>query len=163
MNPLTILRASIILSTLVTQSFLIVAAQWLGFVVRPFSGRLFRAYIRHTMELWALHLVALNQYFSPAKIVLTVDESITRETLVFQDGTTVEKDDGIETILKRDYKGRICGLDSKKMPWRALLMANHQVRENCQRPDDPDPPFQCGGVWSCPKKRHLPLKKNVKK
>ncbi|RUO95839.1 hypothetical protein BC936DRAFT_143117 [Jimgerdemannia flammicorona] len=125
-HPLTILRFSISISVLFFQSALIVAAQFLGFVAWPFSRKLFRSYIRHTMELWTLHLVALNQYFAPSKLVLTVDESITRETVRLEDGIIVERDEGIETILKRDGKGRILGL--KNMPWRVVLMANHQAR-----------------------------------
>lgn len=119
-TPRAILTALFLGPTMGFQTICVVFAEFLAFVIWPFTAKWTIIYLAHLMELWSQHLVFMIQYFAPSDFVITADESCTAWSK--SDGSST--DIGIEEMIRRKNDGTI---DTLAFPPRLLFIANHQV------------------------------------
>lgn len=110
-SPKTIIQILFINFGLFFQSTCCVLGQLFSIFIYPISFKVYRQFISYTMHTWSLNLVALIQWFAPANVIMTFDESC----------------GPIEDIVQKDgNNGNVKGF---VFPNRIIVTANHQVRK----------------------------------
>lgn len=107
-SPKTILQILFVNFGLFFQSTCVVFTQLFSLFIYPFSFKNYRHFISYTMRMWSQNLVALVQWFAPANIVMTFDESCGSLSEIIKDGDVA----------------------SLTFPERIIVTANHQVKSN---------------------------------
>lgn len=104
-SPKTILQILFVNFGLFFQSTCVVFTQLFSLFIYPFSFKKYRQFISYTMRMWSQNLVALVQWFAPANIVMTFDESCGSLDEIIKDGD----------------------ITNLTFPKRIIVTANHQV------------------------------------
>lgn len=108
-SPKTIMQILFVNFGLFFQSTCCVLGQLFSLLIYPFSFKLYRQYIAFTMHAWSQNLVALIQWFAPANLVMTFDQSC----------------GSMQDIVQKDTKtGKVNGF---VFPERIIVTSNHQV------------------------------------
>lgn len=122
---------AIINGTLVTiglwgHSTCIVTIQFLSLFIWPFSRKLYYTFHAHMMRQWSQNLFEIMNLFAPGDLIITLDESCTREsTDISDEGENEEEEDAkLENLLTRNKKGQVIGIS---FPERLIMVSNHQV------------------------------------
>lgn len=105
-SPRTVFQILFVNFGLFFQSTTVVLAQLFSVFIYPFSFKLYREFISYTMRMWSQNLVALIQWFAPARVIMTFDQSC----------------GPMEEIIKRSN-----GIVTLNFPNRIIVTANHQV------------------------------------
>ncbi|KAG2205699.1 hypothetical protein INT47_008056 [Mucor saturninus] len=104
-SPKTILQILFVNFGLFFQSTCVVFTQLFSLFIYPFSFKKYRQFISYTMRMWSQSLVALVQWFAPANIVMTFDESCGSLDEIIKDGD----------------------ITNLTFPKRIIVTANHQI------------------------------------
>lgn len=127
---------AIINGTLVTiglwgHSTCIVTIQFLSLFIWPFSRKLYYTFHAHMMRQWSQNLFEIMNLFAPGDLIITLDESCTRESSDISDeGDNEEEEDAkLENLLTRNKKGEVIGIS---FPERLIMVSNHQVGNKVQ-------------------------------
>ncbi|KAI8646721.1 acyltransferase-domain-containing protein [Parasitella parasitica] len=108
-SPKTIMQILFVNFGLFFQSICCVLGQLSSIFIYPISFKVYRQIIAYTMHTWSQNLVALVQWFAPANVIMTFDESCGL----------------IEDVVQRDINtGNVQGLI---FPNRIIVTANHQI------------------------------------
>ncbi|KAL7316328.1 hypothetical protein PS15m_005434 [Mucor circinelloides] len=108
-SPKTIMQILFVNFGLFFQSTCCVLGQLFSLFIYPFSFKLYRQYIAFTMHTWSQNLVALIQWFAPANLVMTFDQSC----------------GSMQDIVQKDTKtGKVNGF---VFPERIIVTSNHQI------------------------------------
>lgn len=110
-SPKTIIQILFVNFGLFFQSTCCVFGQLFSIFIYPISFKVYRQFISYTMHTWSQNLVALIQWFAPANVIMSFDESCgSMENIIQKDGNS------------ENVKGLI-------FPNRIIVTANHQVRK----------------------------------
>lgn len=105
----------------------IVTVQFLSLFIWPFSRKLYYAFHAHMMRQWSQNLFEIMKLFAPGELIITLDESCTREGAVDitdEVENEQEEDAKFENLLTRNKKGQVTGIS---FPERLIMVSNHQV------------------------------------
>ena len=104
----------------------IVTVQFLSLFVWPFSKKLYYTFHAHMMRQWSQNLFEIMNLFAPGQLIITLDESCTRENNDITDEGDNEEEEEIklEHLLTRNKKGQVTGIS---FPERLIMISNHQV------------------------------------
>jgi hypothetical protein len=106
-SPRTMFQILFVNFGLFFQSTTVVLTQLFSVFIYPFSFKLYRGFISYTMRMWSQNLVALVQWFAPARVIMTFDPNC----------------GPMEDIVQKSND-----VVSLKFPKRMIVTANHQVK-----------------------------------
>lgn len=106
------------------QSTLIVGIQFLFLLVWPVSKKMYYYFQAHIMRQWAQNLFFMMRLFAPGDLIITIDESCTKDERGIDEEEDAEEE--LERLLTRNKKGEVIGIS---FPDKLIMMANHQVRK----------------------------------
>jgi hypothetical protein len=107
----------------------IVTVQFLSLFIWPFSRKLYYAFHAHMMRQWSQNLFEIMKLFAPGELIITLDESCTREgniNITDEVENEEEEDAKFENLLTRNKRGQVTGIS---FPERLIMISNHQVTE----------------------------------
>ncbi|CEI89631.1 hypothetical protein RMCBS344292_03982 [Rhizopus microsporus] len=105
------------------QSTLITGVQFLSLFIWPVSRRLYYKFQAHIMRQWANNLFLMMRLFAPGDLIVTLDESCTREGSGL-DEEDEDEEERLERLLTRNKQGEVIGIS---FPEKLIMMANHQI------------------------------------
>ncbi|CAO3681174.1 unnamed protein product [Rhizopus stolonifer] len=104
------------------QSTLIVGIQFLFLLVWPVSKKMYYYFQAHIMRQWAQNLFFMMRLFAPGDLIITIDESCTKDERGIDEEEDAEEE--LERLLTRNKKGEVIGIS---FPDKLIMMANHQI------------------------------------
>lgn len=104
----------------------IVTIQFLSVFIWPFSRKLYYTFHAHMMRQWSQNLFQIMNLFAPGELIVTLDESCTREGIDISEEVENEQEEDakLEHLLTRNKKGQVIGIS---FPERLIMVSNHQV------------------------------------